>query len=517
MLWLGACASPSGEGDAGTATASAGPSTDPASSEWISADQAIGWRRWVQASFAEAAASDRPVLLYLAAPGCDGLFAEPDAILRVVAEERYLPIRANPFHRPDLARRYGAAGWPALAVLRADGRQVAGAVDMPRRHVRLFLSRLHSHLQERPQVVERKTTRARDTLAASGPQGRAQQLFHVLTAQFDPHHAGFRGAVKAPEPLVLQFLLDYYSAVGTSSALQMVDATLDAMLASPVWDSAAGGVCAYSHTPDWQTPLYEKDAADQAGLLRVLARRAGDVVGYRRAAEVLIGYLRRELFDPESGAFRGRQVRLDRGSPQGLWWTDPGLYADRNALLVLSLFEVAPHLDGEGALQARQMATAAAEFLMGRARGAGGLVPHCVGAPGTVAGLLEDQMLVTQALLLAARSTGDIRYARVGAQVFASAETHLFDAEVGAFRDRPALQAPDPLVGSPEWMVCWPVHDGAVPAGNALAASIQWERGKQEWAAELLRRVSPGQVMERRHATYGSALLKWEGNRREEP
>jgi len=438
-------------------------------------------------------------------------------LLRVVAEERYLPIRANPFHRPDLARRYGAAGWPALAVLRPDGRQIARAVDMPGRHVRLFLTRLHSHLQERPEVVERRTARVQESLPAPGRRGRAQQLFQVLEADFDPHHAGFRGAVKAPEPLVLQFLLDYYSAVGTPSALQMVDATLDSLLVSPVWDSVAGGVCAYSHTPDWQTPRYEKDAVDQAGLLRVLARRADDVVGYRRAAGALVGYLRRELFDPEAGAFRGRQVRLDPESPEGQWWTDPGLYADRNALLVLSLFEVAPHLDGEPAQQAQQMAAAAAQFLMWEARRAGGQVLHCVGAQDSVAGLLEDQMLVSQALHLAARSTGDEEYARAGSQVLAVAETQLLDAEAGAFRDRPALRAPDPLMGSPEWQFCWPVRDGAVPAGNALAALVYWERGKRDRAADLLRRVGPGGALDRQHATYGSALLRYRGRRGEVP
>lgn len=517
LFWLCACGAPLEEGGEAAVVPSSVPAGGPPSPQWISADQPIHWNQWTETSFSRAAATNRPVLLYLAAPGCEGLFASSDGALPSVAEERYVSIRVNPFHRPDLARRYAPAGWPALAILRPDGRQVARAVDMPARHVRLFLTRLHSHLQERPEVIERKTASPRGLPLPPGGEGGAREVFEALAAEYDPHHAGFGGAVKAPEALVLQFLLDYYSAVGTVAARTMVDGTLDAMLASPVWDSVAGGVCAYSYTPDWQTPLYEKDAADQAGLLRILGARADDVVEYRRAAEALVGYLERELFDSVAGAFRGRQVRLGAASPGSRWWTDPGLYADRNAMLVLSLLEVAPRLADDRALRAQQMATAAADFLMGPARGVGGQVLHCVGARDSVAGLLEDQMLVSQALRLVARRTGDARYERAGEQAFAFAEANLFDAEAGAFRDRPDPLAPEPLAGSPEWATSYPVRDGAMPAGNALAAAQLCDRGERERASDLVRRAGLREPVGRLHAGYGSALLKCECRSGEEP
>ena len=129
-------------------------------SVWVSADRDIGWKSWSASSFQEAQERDCPVLLYLAAPGGEGLFAGGSSSLRFLAEERFVALRVDPFQRPDIARRYATGGWPALVVMDPDGRAFAAAVDIPTRNVEMFLLRLLNDYAEEREIIEAKIRRA---------------------------------------------------------------------------------------------------------------------------------------------------------------------------------------------------------------------------------------------------------------------------------------------------------------------------------------------------------------------
>ena len=93
--------------------------------------------------------------------------------------------------------------------------------------------------------------------------------------------------------MVLRFLMDYYRHTGDASWQRLVQTTVDSLLDSPLWLGTRGAVCTYSHTPDWQTPSWEIEAVDQAGLLRALCQSRDP--SRRAAARQLVGYLQREL------------------------------------------------------------------------------------------------------------------------------------------------------------------------------------------------------------------------------
>ena len=65
--------------------------TTPPAAEWIWADGPIAWGEWSDANLARAQREDRPVLVYFAAPGCEGLFPDPTPALRQLVEEVRAP------------------------------------------------------------------------------------------------------------------------------------------------------------------------------------------------------------------------------------------------------------------------------------------------------------------------------------------------------------------------------------------------------------------------------------------
>ena len=49
----------------------------PALAEWQWVDGELSWGTWDESLLARAQSADNPILVYLAAPGCEGLFPAP--------------------------------------------------------------------------------------------------------------------------------------------------------------------------------------------------------------------------------------------------------------------------------------------------------------------------------------------------------------------------------------------------------------------------------------------------------
>ena len=461
-------------------------------------DSVINWRHWgsAQLDSSLAAAADTPILIYFSAPGCDGLFEGAEAVLRVLIEERYIPIRVNPFHFPQVATRYGNAGWPSLAVLHPDGRLISAATDIPVRNVRTFLRQTHKHFRERRSTIESKLHRAGKT-SPSGQALTATNIFAAINDDYDADQGGFGAGPKFPEALVLQFLLEA-ERTGNRRAGELARHSLDAVLASPLWDDVSGGVYVYSLTADWQTPVYEKDSFDQAVLLTTLmmARTGTNGAKYEeRARQLLTACLSTELYDGERGVYLGRRLQLRDGT----WWTDPAIYADRSAAVIVAVLRAAALLNDEAA---KRKALAAARFLLDNTIDADGHVVHClVGTAGEPSpGTLGDQFLVALALREAHRWSGDASFFDAAVKVRRWAEVNLLDQAKGIFRDS---RPPRHILA---WDVLTPFEDGNRVAGNVLAAELYLREGQGERARHILSRARALQVR-RSFASRGRILL----------
>ena len=185
----------------------------------------------------------------------------------------------------------------------------------------------------------------------------------------------------------------------------MALASLDAVLASPLGDS--GGFRPYSHTPDWSAPASERDALDQAAMLHLLLE--ADQPRYAESAKALLGFVEGTLFDSAEGAFRGRQVMA------ATWWTDPTLYADRQAALIRAYLTAAADLNDD---RAAQVALQAGDALIDRCIDGRGQVQHvCDPEAESSAGLLVDQALAALALWELGEWSGEARFTTVAEQV----------------------------------------------------------------------------------------------------
>ena len=470
-------------------------------SVWESTDQAIAWGHWTADSFDEARQGDLPVLLYLSAPGCDGIFSRNLASVRSLVEERFVAIQVNPFSRPDIARRYPAGGWPALVVMTPDGRAFSMVVDIPPGNVELFLLRILEGYQKQRGIIERNQEQGQATrLQRDADEVSVDATHGAAVAAFDSLYGGFGRGAKFIEVELLRFLLEHYIESQDRTSLHIVQKSLDALLDSPMRDSRGGGFFAYSHTPDWQTPAQEKDVIDQAGLVQVLLQAAQyDNPDYARAARDLIAQIVNQFFDPRHGAFRGRMVGMESGG----WWTDPAIYADRNALLISAFARAVRSLGDE---RAALMARSAMKFLMEHCIDAEGAVNYlCTDEKRETAGLLEGQVLVSLALLDLHELSGEEEFRDRARQTIGYMEKHLFDPETEAFFDRPESAE---LVGLARNKLT-PYDNGMLTAGNVLAAELYTRLNDHARAGALLRgnRTFEGSGLSA--STYARVLLQY--------
>src|SRR5207244_4496149 len=110
----------------------------------------IKWRPWSQASFDEAKALDRPILLSISAVWChwchvmDETTYSNQGVIDMVNSE-YLPIRVDNDVRPDINQRYNMGGWPTTAFLTPTGDILTGATYLPPEQMAGALGRVASY------------------------------------------------------------------------------------------------------------------------------------------------------------------------------------------------------------------------------------------------------------------------------------------------------------------------------------------------------------------------------------
>jgi uncharacterized protein YyaL (SSP411 family) len=453
--------------------------------QWESSDQPIAWSRWDEKTLERAQQQDKPVLLYLAASGYDGMFHRDYPVLASLVEERFIGVHLDPYRRPDLAQRFATDGWPSLVFILPDGRPFTRAVDVPAPNMAPLLLRQLDHFDQRRSTIEKKVSQ-RQQSATRYPFA----LEEFETAVRRHFSAPMPPQAQGPffiEGAGLLFLLESASAEKDTADWQTAQRHLDTLLQSPVWDAKIGGFRAYSHTPDWRTPADEKDAADQAAMLDALVQAAGrDDRSYGPAARLQLRYIVERLYDPELGYFIGRQVLTAAG-----WWNDPAFYAGRNALLSAAVMRAAAALSQPAAMAKAKVAM---DFLVDCCLNDDGSIYHYY-ADGQPAGrgFLQDQAAAGLALL-------HIEGGRDRAGLIMDfMEKQLLDTKDASFR--PYLsQGPDQS-GAPSY------EDGLHPAGNGLAAQLYLNLGDMDGAQKLLSGKSLSTPAGLVHSTWARAIL----------
>ncbi len=291
----------------------------------------VDWWPWGPDALAEAARSDRPILLsvgYAACHWCHVMAHESfeDPATAAVMNALFVNIKVDREERPDIDQIYMAAlhhlgeqgGWPLTMFLTPKGEPVWGGTYFPKQSrygrpafvdvlqevARLFREDRHVIDNNRTALMARLGERARPvgkvTLGTAELDAAARQLAGAI----DPVNGGLRGAPKFPQAALFEMLWRAGLRSRDARFFDLVDVTLERICEGGIYDHLGGGFSRYSVDDKWLVPHFEKMLYDNAQLLELLAlawQRGGNPL-YRRRARETVAWLTREMTTPE-GAF----------------------------------------------------------------------------------------------------------------------------------------------------------------------------------------------------------------------
>jgi uncharacterized protein YyaL (SSP411 family) len=282
------------------------------------ADDAVRFRPFGEAAFAEAREKNRLVFVsvgFFACNGCHVMEAESfeDAEMGALFEARVVPVLVDRADRPDLdarfareLRRFGVeVGWPMTLWLLPDGRAVSAATYLGPAELRVRTERLAELWAREP---ARLLAVADASSAVSGVEAAAKpvtipaarenlrRLAAAVAEGFDEQHGGLRGAPKFPRDLPTTALF-VAERSGIAGAAAPATRTLDAILGSALHDRVDGGFHRYAVDSAWQEPHWEKTLEDNVLLALDLldAWRVTGQEAYRQGARSTLAFVQTRL------------------------------------------------------------------------------------------------------------------------------------------------------------------------------------------------------------------------------
>jgi uncharacterized protein len=308
------------------------------------AENPVDWWPWSDAAFAEARRRGVPVLLsvgYASCHWCHVMAHESfeDEDTADYLNSHFVSVKVDREERPDVDSVYmeavqaatGQGGWPMTVFLTPEAEPFYFGTyfpPAPRYRMPSFRQVLEgvasAWTDRREEVTDVAGRIVRDLSARSirydqpqppGPEELAAALLE-LTRDFDAVHGGFGGAPKFPPSMALEYLLRHHARTGSDGALEMVQATCEAMARGGIYDQLAGGFARYSVDAEWVVPHFEKMLYDNALLCRVYAhawRATGSGLARRIALETA-DFMVRELGTAQGGFASALDADSDDGN-----------------------------------------------------------------------------------------------------------------------------------------------------------------------------------------------------------
>ena len=350
----------------------------------------VDWYSWGPEALERAKAEDKPILLsvgYSACHWCHVMEKESFENRQIAAQmnQDFVCIKVDREERPDIDSIYmsavqamtGRGGWPMTVFLTPDGKPFYGGTYFPPEDrpgmpgfPRVLTSMSNAYHQNRGEVLlttDKLLQQMRALASGSRPSDPLtaeilHQAFNAIAGQFDDRYGGVGMEPKFPQPMTYEFLLRHHLRSGDSEPLEMVEVTLDRMAMGGIYDQLGGGFHRYSTDMFWLVPHFEKMLYDNALLAR-LYLHGYQVTGkpmYRRVVEETLGYVLREMTDPDGGFYSAQDADSEGVEGKFFVWR-PEEVADALGKTDGELFNRYFGITKEGNFEGRSILNVAAE------------------------------------------------------------------------------------------------------------------------------------------------------------
>jgi uncharacterized protein YyaL (SSP411 family) len=302
-------------------------------------DNPVHWYGWGAEAFADAQATNRPMLLsvgYSACHWCHVMAHEcfEDDEVAGVMNDLFVNVKVDREERPDVDSVYmealqaisGRGGWPMTMFLTPSGEPFYGGTYFPKPQFLQVLGAVDDVWRNRQEDVRTNVNAlvgAVNRAATLDPAERLPPIELVAAAlaklheAFDREWGGFGPAPKFPSTMNLDLVARHLARTAEESASVVLTTSLDAMASGGIYDHVGGGFARYSVDAHWLVPHFEKMLYDQALLARTYLH-AWQITGHERWRQVLdetIGYVLRDLRHDGGGFFSAEDA--DSPGPDG--------------------------------------------------------------------------------------------------------------------------------------------------------------------------------------------------------
>ena len=313
----------------------------------LHAHNPVDWYPWGEEALSKAKREKKLIFLsigYSSCYWCHVMERESflDDQIAAVLNDHFVAVKVDREERPDLDEVYmrslqiysqlagspQGGGWPLTMFLSPDAKPLVGGTYFPPRDrqgrsgllgvLKLVHERWSADPTQWQKSADQVAGYVRESLASRPAvipvkleSALVDAVQQALADQYDRQYGGFGYSAenprrpKFPEPPNLVFLLDRATRASNAEAREMLLGTLDKMAAGGIRDHLGGGFHRYSTDRFWRVPHFEKMLYDNAQLVSVYARAfdLGERDEYRRVVDEALGFVRRELTDPQGGFY----------------------------------------------------------------------------------------------------------------------------------------------------------------------------------------------------------------------